>query len=441
MLHDHFSAEELELFLKDPKNFSLKTKVLRHLVAGCPVCRLRLDEHGWDGCRLERLLDFPELEAEESLETGPVLPAPYNYDHVFAKLEKTLDAFFTENGPVEEPPPELLAELFPLQEASVSSQLSSKSELIPQLVKWLVEGSHRLRYRNLERMLEWAHFACLASEACPVQIAGGESRLADLRGQAWRQLGNSLRVCGRISEAGEAMAKAQTYLGKGTGDPSLRARLMEQMASLYIFERKFEEAVKVTDEAVCIYEDLEDPHGWAGVMIQRAIARLYQGLPEDGIRDLKAAIPVIDSEHDPHLALAAYHNLVICHIECGNAQEALSLYHEIEGFKKSFDDPLILLRISWQEGRLLRELGHLKQAEAVLAKARRGFIERGLAYDVAMISFDLASVYRKLGRLEETREIVSDTVPIFRALRIGREMLAAFIQLKKAAKQEPEDSG
>ncbi|HSN86320.1 MAG TPA: hypothetical protein VL025_06150, partial [Thermoanaerobaculia bacterium] len=125
----------------------------------------------------------------------------------------------------------------------------------------------------------------------------------------------------------------------------------------------------------------------------------------------------------------------------GEAQKALALYFSLKELKDTLKDPMIRLRGTWMEGQLLRELGHLEQAESTLLRARREFIERGLAYDVAMISFDLASVYGKLGRIEETREIVSDTIPIFRALRIGREMLAALIQLRKTAKPEPDDSG
>ncbi len=53
-------------------------------------------------------------------------------------------------------------------------------------------------------------------------------RLADLQTRAWGQYGNALRVCGRPREAAEAFASAQKRRAQGTGDPALRAWLLEE---------------------------------------------------------------------------------------------------------------------------------------------------------------------------------------------------------------------
>ena len=71
-------------------------------------------------------------------------------------------------------------------------------------------------------------------------------------------------------------------------------------------------------------------------------------------------------------------------------------------------------------------------AEAALLQARKGFMERGLAYEVAVVSLDLGQVYLKLQLPDEVRQIVGETVPIFRSLRIGRDALIALLQLRKA---------
>jgi tetratricopeptide (TPR) repeat protein len=202
------------------------------------------------------------------------------------------------------------------------------------------------------------------------------------------------------------------------------------------FQRCFEEAIELTQEAGEIYRDLGETHLLASSLVNKAIASIYAGDPEKALRILNHAIPLIDDEEDPHLLLAACHNLVTCYVQLDRPEQALELYGEAKELFQEFQGALISLRTSWQEGTLLRDLGHVRAAEAVLVRARKGFVERSLAYEVAVVSLDLAAVYIKLGEVEKVRQTVAETVPIFRALRVNREALASLLQLQQVAHQD-----
>jgi len=57
-----------------------------------------------------------------------------------------------------------------------------------------------------------------------------------------------------------------------------------------------------------------------------------------------------------------------------------------------------------------------------------------------VICLDLGEVYWKLGQLDQLRRTIAQAVPIFRSLRVEREVLASLLRLQQAAEMEPSGS-
>jgi tetratricopeptide (TPR) repeat protein len=408
--HDLESLRRGGFLARHDATFNLFT---RHLLAECPAC----------GRLLRR--------------TGEGESARLDYTAAFTAAERALADFLTEGRPPLAEPAALLVELAGLPGPEQLRQVAKDRRFAhPAVVHRLVEESHASRYDSPARMLHLAHLARQAAEGCTTAEAGSGPRLADLLAQAWRQFGNALRVAGRLGEAEEAMATALRFRDEGTGDPKLLASLLEQTASLRIFERRFDDAGDLAAEAGLIYRELDDRSSLAATMVQRAIAAIYAGEVEPAVRLLDRALPWIDGERDPHLLLAACHNLVRCYIDLGQPEQALSIYTEVQDLYRDLRDPLIVLRAGWQQAQLLRDLGHLHAAEAALLQARQGFAERDLFYEAAVVSLDLAGVYVRLGATGDLERTIAETAPIFRALGVDREALASLIQLRSLADQE-----
>jgi tetratricopeptide (TPR) repeat protein len=387
-------------------------QVVRHLLQGCTACKDRSRAH--------------------------IVPqGGYDYGAAFTGAERALTDFFAVGRAPQIAPEVLFDELKSVPEDHQEDMVRSDRRFAhSDLVDILIESSHATRYKNTSEMLRLAALARVVAEVCTLDETGSTSRLADLKGRAWGHFGNSLRVCGQLREAEEAIATAERYNREGTGDPPLRARLLEQKASLRTFQGRYPEAIELAEEAAEIYQEIGQMHNFASSLVHKAMACIYTGEPENAIAVLNQAIPLIDHEQNPHLLLAACHNLVVSYVAVDKPDQALSLYFETRSLYKDFEDDLILLRAGWQEGQLLRDLGHLQAAEAALLQARKGFVERNLAHEVALVSLDLAWVYVKLGRIEQLKQTVTEAIPIFQALRVGREAIAALLQLQHGEEQE-----
>jgi hypothetical protein len=413
MRTDHPTDSDIRSLLKKPvrsADAQSTARVVRHLLADCSSC----------GSRLKR------ISTDE-----------FDYSRAFAAAEASLNAFLALAKPQQVSPGAMLSELESLApEERLQRVADDRRFHNPLLVERLIEQSHSLRYRCPQEMLRFAELAKVVAEACSADSMGSEQQYNDLRARGWMQYANALRVCSQFTDSDKAFSEASRYRGAGTRDPLLRARLSEQLASLRTCQGHYREAIELAEEAGAFYEELEENHSLASTMIQSAVASLYANEPEEAIRTLNAAIPLIDSEKNPHLLLAACNNLVHSYIALDKPEQALSLYFEVRGLYKDFDDELNLLRVGWQEGQLLRDLGHLHAAEAALLEARKGFLARDLAHEVAVVSLDLAWVYVKLGWIDKLKQTVTEAVPIFRALGVGREVLAALLQLQHAADQE-----
>ena len=432
-MEDHPTAEDFERFLQSsphPSNTSQNAQVVRHLLKDCRVCREALDGLRGGQALLSRLLEIPLPQVKPG-DSGP--SRSYNYDWAFARTERTVAASLAHGGPPQGLP-ERLAELYRLPEGEQIRRVSQGGRLAdPGLIATLIERSHAARYQSPKKMLHLAQLAHRASEACTAEAAGGPTQLADLQAEAFRAYGNAQRVCGNLPEAEEALHIAFQKYEEGSGSPKILACLYSHMGSLRTSQRRFEESIQLAEDSGQIYRQLGQTHDLASTMVQKATYTFYAGKAESAVDIFHAAIPLIDREEEPHVLLAAYHNIARCYIDLDRPDEALALFVEAKPLYQQCRDPLILLRATWQEGQLLREIGHLENAEAALLRSRKGFTEQGLAYETALVCLDLAEVYVKEGRTEDVRRTIMEAMPIFRSLRVDREVLAALLRLRQAA--------
>ena len=430
-MNDHPAAAELESFLRGSASQETSRRIVRHLLAACSPCRAALERMDWDRQRLEGLVSLVETSPEDLSGAVPGSADLYEqaFENAWSACERELAAPRSQR---ELRIPEDVGEA---DWAHLEDPIGAE-DLVPEprLIRLLLERSHNAQHRDPGKMLYWARQARALGVRCNAAAAGGEALLADLRSRAWGQFGNALRVAGRFREAARAFAAAERHRSAGTGDVRLRVELLGCHASLCRFERQFEEAIALLEEAEALCRESGDTASLARCLLQKAVAVLYSGEPEAAIRILDRTITYITPD-DREMMFGAYHNLISCYVEAGRLQEALALVPRTRNIGEGAQDELMVLRVAWQEGKILCELGLLEEAEAQFSRARDGFMDADLAYEAALVSLDLTAVYVKLGLHAEVRRTIGDILPIFSSLRVGRELLASLIQLQQAEDQ------
>jgi tetratricopeptide (TPR) repeat protein len=399
----HPSAAELRSFIEESDE-DAHLRVVRHLLGGCVACAERLRT-------LSGELRSPLPGGEPRGPRPNGRDVPHGYDAVFERAEEALSLFLSNGQPAEEPPGLLLAELAPLP-ADERVLPRRFRRVLPMLVKWLIGRSSAARFDEPEKMLHWALMARLAADSCSTAEAGSAARLADLRAWAWGDYGNALRVKGLLRAAEQSLATAQTCLGNGTGDPSLRSKLLAQTACLLFDKSDFTWAIQLAEKAGRISGAIGEYEEQANRLLTEANAWNHSGDAERAAVILERAISRPDFCRDPQWLLIARHNLTECYVRSGQRERAVALAERARQAPHQPKDPLIILRSLWVQGELFAELGYFETAEAALRSAHRGFLKKAMPQQVAQLCRRLVDLNREMGRHERSEQILAESLSI-----------------------------
>lgn len=343
------------------------------------------------------------------------------------------------------------------------SWLSRQKDLAPQLLEELLEQPverRRVLVRNSPRFLsrplcellqDRSQDACfrrppeaVALAQLAVDIADrlsgeapGAAAVCDLRARSLGFLANAYRVTSEPQLSEETLDAAELVLEEGgSGDLLETAWLKSLRANLKGVQGRLDESLSLFDQAMRIYRRCGEDHLVGRTMISKAMYFGYAGDPEQAIRLLRRGLPLIDTQREPRLALAANHNLIYYLTDLGHHEEAAELLDSSRPLYFELGDRTNLMRLRWLEGRMARELDKPQEAERAFLETREAFLQEEMAWDVALVSLELAAVYLQQGRTAEIKTLADELLPIFQATGLHREALASLILFQKAAELE-----
>lgn len=281
------------------------------------------------------------------------------------------------------------------------------------------------------KALELAELAHLVAQKVP----GEELWRWRIQGYALLFEGNAFRVCNDLPSSDEVFSLARLLFKIGAaGDPGLlnEAWLPALESSLRRDQRKFPEALQQIEEALSL--DRDELRGQ--VLLSKSRLHETLGEPEASFSALSEAAPLIDPVREPRNAFGLRFNLVVALCALERFEEAEVRLLEVQGMAEALGQELDLTRALWLQAKVYAGLGRPAQARDAFEKVRRVFEQRGLTFDYALVSLELALLLLEEGQTVEVSALAVEMLNIFRSQEVEREALAALQLFCEAARRK-----
>ncbi|HSS49165.1 MAG TPA: helix-turn-helix transcriptional regulator, partial [Thermoanaerobaculia bacterium] len=246
---------------------------------------------------------------------------------------------------------------------------------------------------DAERALKLAELALRAAERAP----GKGGRRKKIEGYAWLFLGSARRVGGTLPEAEKALALASELFQAWTDAtpiPLADWRLPDMQASLRRHQGRFIEALILHDKAFTLA-----PAEAAGrILLKKAGTLEQQGKPREALATLQEAEERLADSGEPRHRFGVRFNRIVNLLHLKQFEQARELLPEVQAMAEAAGRPLDSVRVLWLESKIAAGFGRRGEAEELLDRVRREFLSRGIAYDTAVATLELAVLYLEDGR-------------------------------------------
>ena len=310
--------------------------------------------------------------------------------------------------------------------------------ILPAFQSWalaerLCQESVKMAANRPEQALELANLAVLIAE----RVRGEENWRAQLLGFCWAHVANARRVANDFAGADAAFSRAWDLwrvAGPRTASLLPEWRLLDLEASLRREQQRFPEALECLERAHIATKG--DPMRSGRILLKKEHVLNEMGEAERALSTLAEAAPLIEASGDRYLLFVLRFKIVGLLCQLGQVTEAALLLPKVWEAAHGQAREVDLVRLVWLEARIAAGQGRKDEAMSALTQVQREFTTRGLPYDAARASLELAELWLEAGRTNEVRELAHTMTWIFTAHGIRREAIAALQLFQTAARQE-----
>jgi tetratricopeptide (TPR) repeat protein len=292
------------------------------------------------------------------------------------------------------------------------------------------------RRKAADNPVEALALAELAIWTAAMTKSGTEAWRARLSGYTLAYKANALRVLSDHAKSDSVFTRAWTLWQTSAGsEPILPEwRMFSLESSLRRDERRFGEALELLDRARSAARG--DFLAEAVILLKKEFVLEQIGDLSGALSSLAEATPLAEASGDPHLLFALHFKTAnhLCHLE--RYWEAAERLPQVRELAERLGNELDLVRVLWLSSRVAAGQGKLEEALAGLEQVRSEFSARGIPYEAALSSLDLAVLHLQEGRTGEVKTLAREMAPIFQIRGITREALASVSLFIEAAQKK-----
>lgn len=409
----HYDETALQEYLDDPQSFAGREALEAH-VALCRSCAALLEELRAFEVLLssEAVWQTPEGGGEPPEEIRALSALLGREDEEAARLLTPL-----------------LASPVSFRRAGVTSMPALRTA---GAVRRLCAESRELRERQPMHALVVADAAIAIADQL---VHYPQAILDELRGSAWLERANVLRILGRYPEAFDACDIAARAFSRAPA-AAWSLALVDYLRGVICVETgRADEALRLVRKAARVFRQLGEEDRYVHARMVEATV-LFDRSRYGEARELFASlVPVARELGDAATLARLYGNVANCQLRLDELESAEVYFERALSLYEAMGLETERIRTRWSIGCLRIAAGDAADGVARLREARRELEELGMRSDAALVTLDLAEALLATGDPAAAREagvLCSAIVESFTSVGMSGHALAALAFLHEA---------
>ena len=296
----------------------------------------------------------------------------------------------------------------------------------------LIAEAHSICDKTPLEGLKFADGAIAIAEGLPNESLGAQTA-CDLRGTAWRERANALRLLGRFAEALESLTRAESWYERSPSDGLGRCIVKYIRATVLYEQGRLVEAAALAEDVEAAYTRRGDEERRMNALYLRACIR-FESYDLESARDLFSRVLSYGETTRDELWIArAAAALGNCEIERGNLELASGHFHRALAIFREARQSAECIRAEWGIACVFLRGGNHEEAIRRLGAVSTAFEDAGMVTDGALAGLDLADALLAAGRADQIVDLTSRLFRVFANAGMLTGALTAMSYLREAA--------